>query len=334
MRRVVFKARFLGLVLLAMVAGAWPMAAQAAAAPGPAAGFTLLSAAPGNAGAVTCTNTATTSITTINGNVGSSGSVTNNGCTITGTTTAPVSAAVVADFNSTYNALKNVPCNHTPATLDLTQTLTPGVYCFPAAATATDKVLTLNGPATGIWLFKIGTAGTGALTGTRFSVVMTGGGNACNVNWWAAQGATLTTTGTPSRPFSGNILAGAAATVTGTVGATSALTLTGRVWARAGVTVTDSTIVGCASAITVPKTKCKSGTGTGNGEDENADQSKDTAEQSTGNSNKSASTTAGASQSSNGDSKNGNGKHDNDEGNKSGCDSDNSNHGDKQSKDR
>jgi len=337
MRRVVFKARFLWIGLFAMLIGVWPMVAQAAP-PGPAAGFTLLSAAPLSGGAVTCTGS--TSSSTINGNVGSSGaaaSVVNSGCTITGTTTAPVSAAVVADFNSTYNALKNVPCNHTPATLDLTQTLTPGVYCFPAAATATDKVLTLNGPATGIWLFKIGTAGTGALTGTRFSVVMTGGGNACNVNWWAAQGATLTVdngspTGPPT-PFSGNILAGAAATVTGTSGATSALTLTGRVWARAGVTVTDSTIVGCASAITVPKTKCKSGTG--NGEDENADQSKDTAEQSkdTGNSNKSASTTAGASQSSNGDSKDGNGKHDNDEGNKSGCDSDNSNHGDNQSKD-
>lgn len=337
MRRVVFKARFLWIGLFAMLIGVWPMVAQAAP-PGPAAGFTLLSAAPLNAGAVTCTGT--TSSSTINGNVGSSGaaaSVVNNGCTITGTTTAPVSAAVVADFNSTYNALKNVPCDHT-LTLDQTQTLTPGVYCSATYATATDKKLTLSGPANGIWLFKIGTGAAGGyLTGTRFPVVMAGGGNACNVNWWVADGATLTVdngspTGPPT-PFSGNILAGAAATVTGTVGATSALTLTGRVWAGAGVTVTDSTIVGCASAITVPKTKCKSGTG--NGEDENADQSKDTAEQSkdTGNSNKSVSTTAGASQSSNGDSKDGNGKQDNDKGNKSGCDSDNSNHGDNQSKD-
>jgi hypothetical protein len=326
MRRLVFKARFLWIVLFAMIVGGWPMAAQAAAPP---TGFTLLSAAPNGLGAVTCTTS------TVNGNVGSSGgsaSVTNTGCTITGAITTSVSTT---GFDSAYSALAGVPCDPTKilTTLDVTQTLTPGVYCFPAAATATTKVLTLNGPTNGIWLFKIGTGGTGALTGTDFTVKMAGGAQPCNVNWWVAQAATLTVDNGASTPFSGNILAGAAAKATGTATATSALTLTGRVWARAGVTVTDSTIVGCASAIPVPKTKCKSGTG--NGEDENADQSKDTAEQSkdTGDSNKSASTTAGASQSSSGDSKDGNGKHDNDEGNKSGCDSDNSNHGDNQSKD-
>ena len=273
MKRVAFKARLVPFVCFGMLLWAGPLTAQAAA-PGPAAGFAVLSAAPGNGGAVTCTGSTTNS--TINGNVGSSGaaaSVALTNCTINGTTTAPVSTGVVADFNSTYSALKNVPCDHTLATLDLTQTLTPGVYCFAAGATATDKVLTLNGPANGIWLFKIGTGGTGALTGTRFSVVMTGGGNACNVNWWAAQGATLTTTGPAPRPFSGNILAGAAATVTGTSGSTSLLTLTGRVWAGAGVTVTDSTIGGCASAISVPKTTCKSGKSTDT--DENADQTVD-----------------------------------------------------------
>ena len=327
MRRVVFKARFLWIGLFAMLIGVWPMVAQAAAAPGPAAGFTLLSAAPLSGGAVTCTTS------TILGNVGSSGGAASvsPGCTPTGTITAPVSAAVIKDFTDTRSALAGVPCDHT-LTLQ-TQTLTPGVYCSATYAEPTDVTWTLSGPPNGIWLFKIGTGPTGGyLTGTRFSVVMKGG-NACNVNWWVAQAATLTTSGTTLRPFSGNILAGAGATVTGAAASTSALTLTGRVWAGAGVTVTNSNIVGCASAITVPKTKCKSGTG--NGEDENADQSKDTAEQSkdTGDSNKSVSTTAGASQSSNGDSKDGNGKHDNDEGNKSGCDSDNSNHGDKQSKD-
>ena len=271
MGRAVFKVRILWLVPFAVLVGAWPMAAQAAA-PGPAAGFAVLSAAPAGGGAVACTTS------TIKGNVGSSGgsaSVANVGCTITGTVTAPVSAQVVADFNSAYSALASVPCDHTLATLDLTQTLTPGVYCFPAAATATDKVLTLNGPASGIWLFKIGTGGTGALTGTRFSVVMAGGGQPCNVNWWVAQAATLTVTTTTSTPFQGNILAGAAATVTGTAGATSALTLNGRVWARAGVTVTDSTIVGCASTagIPVPKTKCKSEASTD--EDKDSKQSND-----------------------------------------------------------
>jgi hypothetical protein len=271
MKRAVINARVLWLVAFAVVAGVWPMAAQAAA-PGPAAGFAVLSAAPNGGGAVACTTS------TIKGNVGSSGgaaSVANVGCTITGTVTAPVSAQVVTNFNSAYSALAGVPCDHTLATLDLTQSLTPGVYCFPAAATATDKVLTLNGPASGIWLFKIGTGGTGALTGTRFSVVMAGGGQPCNVNWWVAQAATLTVTTTASTPFQGNILAGAAATVTGTASASSALTLTGRVWARAGVTVTDANIVGCAAGvgIPVPKTKCKPGTSTD--EDENTDKSKD-----------------------------------------------------------
>jgi hypothetical protein len=320
MRRVVFKARFLWLVLLAMIVGVWPMAAQAAAAPGPAAGFTLLSA-PLSGGAVTCTTS------TILGNVGSSGGAASvsPGCTPTGTITAPVSAAVIKDFTDTRSALASVPCDHT-LTLQ-TQTLTPGVYCSATYAEPTDVTWTLSGPPNGIWLFKIGTGPTGGyLTGTRFSVVMAGGGNACNVNWWVAAAATLTSGAAPM-PFSGNILAGAGATVTGTSGSTSVLTLTGRVWAGAGVTVTDSTIGGCASAISVPKTKCKSGTSTDT--DENAEQSKDT-----GDSNKSVSSAAaGASQSSKDDGKDGNGKQDNDEGNK-GCNSDNSNHGDnKQSKD-
>jgi hypothetical protein len=266
-RRVLLKARFVPLVCFGMLLWAGPLTAQAAA-PGPAAGFAVLSAAPNGGGHVACTTS------TIKGDEGSSGAIANVGCTINGNIVSGVSSAVVADFNSVYGALKNVPCEHTLLTLDVTQTLAPGVYCFTAAATATDQVLTLSGPATGVWLFKIGTGGTGALTGTRFSVVMTGGATACNVNWWTAQGATITTTGAAPRPFSGNILAGAGATVTGTAGSTSALTLTGRVWAGAGVTVTDSNLVGCTSGITVPKTKCKSGTGTDT--DENSDQSKDT----------------------------------------------------------
>jgi hypothetical protein len=312
MRRAVSNVRLLLLVFVATLAAVWPVAAQAAA-PGPAAGFALLSAAPGGGGAVTCTTS------TVNGNVGSSGaaaSVANTGCTM-GTVTAPVSAQVLADFTATYGALKLVPCNHTLTTLDLTQSLAPGVYCFPAAATATGKVLTLNGPANGIWLFKIGTGGTGALTGTDFSVIMAGGGQPCNVNWWVAQAATLTVDNGASTPFQGNILAGAAATATGTVGAPTALTLTGRVWAGAGVTVKNSTIVGCASAITVPKTKCKSGTS--NDEDKDSDKSKDATDGHE--SVKSAS--RGDSDRSHDD-----GKDDGDHGSK-GCDSDSSHHGDK-----
>ena len=70
-------------------------------------------------------------------------------------------------------------------------------------------VLTLNGPSDGIWIFKIGTVGTGALTGTSFSVFMSGGGQASNVYWHVADAATMT-----DSTFLGTILAGAAITQT------------------------------------------------------------------------------------------------------------------------
>src|SRR4029077_17502884 len=86
--------------------------------------------------------------------------------------------------------------------------LGPGVYCFDAAAALTGS-LTLNGPSTGTWIFKIGTGGTGALTGSSFSVVMAGGGLPCNVSWQVAQGATMTDSN-----FIGTILAGTDITLT------------------------------------------------------------------------------------------------------------------------
>jgi hypothetical protein len=105
--------------------------------------------------------------------------------------------------------------------------------------------LTLDGPANGVWIFKVGTGGTGALTGTGFSVVMAGGGDACNVTWWVAEAVTMTNSN-----LQGNILAGAAITVTGG-------TLNGNAWSKAGVTITGpSTVVGC---------ECSNGTGNGNG---------------------------------------------------------------------
>jgi hypothetical protein len=126
----------------------------------------------------------------------------------------------------------------------VSQTLPPGVYCVPSAVTFTNVTLTLAGPANGTWLFKIGTGGTGALTGTGLSVVMAGGGRACNVNWWIAQAATLTTS-----TFQGTILAGADITVTDGIlngdalagGGGMTLSPTG------AVTLTRSTIAGCTA---------------------------------------------------------------------------------------
>ena len=50
-------------------------------------------------------------------------------------------------------------------------------------------VVTLDGPANGTWVFKVA---PGAFTGTNFSVVMAGQGQACNVTWWVAEAATMT----------------------------------------------------------------------------------------------------------------------------------------------
>jgi len=234
MRRWIFRARFLGIAVGAALVAMLPMAALAATAPGlgSAASFAILSAAPSGGGAVTCTTS------TITGDVGSSGlpaSVVQTGCTINGAIVAPVSSAVLSDFNTAYNAYGSIACDQTLTGTLAGITLTPGVYCFDAAATLTG-MLTLNGPATGTWIFKVGTSGTGALTGTNFSVVMAGGGSTCNVNWWVAQAATMTTSN-----FVGTILAGAAITTTGG-------TFTGDALATAAVTLTNANLVGCAGS--------------------------------------------------------------------------------------
>ena len=225
---------------------------------GAASSFAVLSAAPNGGGAVTCTNTPPP--TTITGDVGSSGgaaSVVNTGCTINGAVVAPVSAQVLADFNSAYDGLAGQPCDQFLTGTLAGVTLSPGTYCFAAAATLTGT-LTLDGPADASWLFKIGTTGTGALTGTDFKVVMSGGADPCNVTWWVAEAATMTTSN-----FIGTILAGAGITVTsGGVG-----TFNGRALGKAAVTITGGTLTGCTGGSLggggTAKAKCNQGVGNG-----------------------------------------------------------------------
>jgi LPXTG-site transpeptidase (sortase) family protein len=221
----------LAILIASAILGAWPASALAATVPSPglAQRFAALSAAPGSGGAVTCTNG------TITGNVGSSGpaaSVALSSCPISGSITAPVSAQVITDFNTAYVAYGPIPCDAV-----LTGTLSgvilgPGVYCFDAAATLTGT-LTLSGPLTGTWIFKIGTSGTGALTGTGFTVVMAGGGLACNVDWQVAQAATMTDSN-----FIGTVLTGADISLTRG-------TFIGNALATAGVTITGTAVTGC-----------------------------------------------------------------------------------------
>ena len=192
---------------------------------GAAASFAVLAGT-----AVTCTDS------TVTGDVGvyPGTAITQTNCVIAGTVHAgdATAAAAYNDFLSVYDALALVSCDTTlTGTLDGV-TLAPGVHCFDAAATLTGQ-LTLEGSANGVWIFKIGTSGIGALTGSSFSVVMAGGGQSCNVYWWIAEAATLT-----DSKFVGTILAGMAITITRG-------TFTGDAFAKAAVTMTGTDLVGC-----------------------------------------------------------------------------------------
>src|SRR3954462_5679269 len=155
----------------------------------------------------------------------------------------PAAKAAYAAFLARYEAVKPKAgdvCTTLSGTLS-NVTLSPGTYCFPAAAALTG-VLTLDGPSNALWTFKIGSAlatppalPTGALTGTNFSVVMAGGGQAWNVTWWTAEGATMTDSTRPGTPPAG-------AAITETRG-----TQSGSAFAKAAASITGTAIVGCAS---------------------------------------------------------------------------------------
>jgi hypothetical protein len=225
---------------------------------GSVSNFAVLSAAPGGGGAVTCTRSV------VAGDVGSSGppaSVVQTLCTINGAIIAPVPDGVVADFLTAYDALAGQSCDSfLTGTLDGV-TLTPGVYCFSAAAALTGT-LTLDG--SGTWLFKVGTSGTGALTGTDFKVNLINGASACNVTWWVAQAATMT-----RADFKGTILAGAADPVTGAAitvtGLAGGTPFEGRALAKAAVTLTDVNFTGCTGGSLGGTAKGKCNQGVGNG---------------------------------------------------------------------
>jgi hypothetical protein len=172
---------------------------------------------------------------------------------------------VVADFDEAYAKLGAEQCTRTftaaESTLtDATLSLKPGVYCFPAAATFTRTTITLEGGSNDLWIFKVGSAGVGALTGTGLSVVMAGG-QACNVYWWVNAATTLTTSG-----FQGTILSGAAITATGLANPNTAYN--GNMLAKAAVTLTNFSLTGCEGGIPNPapiKTKQRCNQGVGNG---------------------------------------------------------------------
>jgi hypothetical protein len=171
------------------------------------------------------------------------------GSKIDGAIIAPVSDQVVDDFDTAYAKFMDIQCDVTLTGTLAGETLTPGVYCFDAAAELTG-VLTLKGPAEGIWIFKIGTKAAGALTGTNFSVVMDGG-TPCNVYWWVDAAATMTTSN-----FVGTILAGEAITVTDG-------TFNGDALAKAAVTLKGTILTGCEAGGGKHGSRCNQGVGNG-----------------------------------------------------------------------
>ena len=231
-----------GIAFAALLYGTSPASAQATAPSlGAAAPYTVLgtNGIP-TVATVTCTNTGPGS--TINGSVGSTfTSITNTLCTITGSIDTPVAGPVVTDFNAAFNAIDtlNPVCDDVIPTV--TTTLAPGVYCSAAGTTlGAGVILTLNGTASDVWIFRVGTGGTGALTLNSAQVVMGGTAQACNSYWKTADGATMT-----DSTFNGTVLSGAAVTMTRG-------SWLGRALATTDATVTDAaplTFAGCSPPV-------------------------------------------------------------------------------------
>jgi hypothetical protein len=154
-----------------------------------------------------------------------------------GTTHATDAVALGAqnDATTAYNNLAGQACDFGPfGPTDLAgQTLVPGVYCYSSSVQNTG-VLTLNGLATDVWVFKTGSTLT---TGPGSSVV--GTGSKCNIFWQVGSSASLDTTTT----FEGTIIA------LQSISMNNGVTLNGRALARNGaVTLINDTInpTGCA----------------------------------------------------------------------------------------
>lgn len=233
-----------GLGFAAFLSVSAPALAQVAPNLGTTAPFTVLgtNAIP-TIGTVTCTDTGPG--IGITGDVGTTfnGGITNTGpCVITGTIVSPVGPAVVADFNTAFASIDILNPVCTGVIPIVSTTLPPGVYCSAAGTTIGAGVtLTLNGTASDVWIFRVGTGGPGALTLTNAQVVMGGTAQACNVYWKTSAGATTT-----DSTFVGTVLSGAAVTMTRT-------NWIGRAMARTDVTLTDPVpMTGCSAAVGPP----------------------------------------------------------------------------------
>jgi hypothetical protein len=223
-----------GAGLVAMVLGTAPAWAQTAPSLGAAQSFAVLSG-------TTVTNTGSSIIT---GDLGvSPGSAVTGfppGLVVSGTIHAADATSLAAENSVTtaYNDLASQACTQDLTGQDLGGlTLTPGVYCFNAAAAMTGT-LTLNGQgnANAVFIFRIGSTLT---TASGASVVLINGGSSCNIFWQVGSSATLGTSST----IQGNILA--LTSITATTGAR----VVGRTLARNGAVTLDTNTINPACAV-------------------------------------------------------------------------------------
>jgi len=207
--------------------------ASAAAAPplGTEQSFAVL-------GGSTVTNTGPRVIT---GNLGvSPGSAVTGfppGIVTGGTTHAADAVALQAqnDTTTAYNNLASQTCTSDLTGQDLGgKTLVAGVYCFSSSAQLTGALtLDAGGDSSAVWVFKTGSA---LVTASSSSVLLTNGGQPCNVFWQVGSSATLGTT----TSFVGSILA------LTSVSLNTGANVSGRILARNGAVTLDSNAVAAA----------------------------------------------------------------------------------------
>lgn len=145
------------------------------------------------------------------------------------------------DVGAAYAGLVAETCTSDRSGIDLGGlTLTPGVYCFAAAAQLTGTVtLDAQGKSGAVFVFQIGSTLT---TAAAAKVVLVNGAQACNVFWQVGSSATLGV----GTSFSGDILAQASITLT------TGATVAGRALARAGAVTLDTNQVAipvCAAPV-------------------------------------------------------------------------------------
>jgi len=199
---------------------------------GTAAPFAVL----GGSGASSCAG-----VSSVAGNVGVSPGGTISGFPVPCVIAAPgdgvvhlndsAAATAQADMTAANTSLSSLACTMDLSGQDLGgKSLAPGVYCFTSSAQLTGAV-TLTGPSTGLWIFRISSTLT---TATGSSVGLSGGAQAANVFWQVGTSATI---GATNNSFQGNILANASITLG------AGTSLTGRALAKVTVIMDTNAVI-------------------------------------------------------------------------------------------